>query len=160
LVCREVCIQGKAQLALTLPVKSQPPAPSAASKDFFTATRNSLPQPAAKNWKLAVADAKDSFVLTVNMGRQVTQATFFPLAESQIDNAAPQKLSPSPAGFRLILQKSDQLLKPIDRLKGVIVIAGDRSYAIDAPVGKPGAAGSGDGVRIPLAQFSEEVPQK
>jgi thiol:disulfide interchange protein DsbD len=152
LVCREMCIPGKAQVSLTLPVKSQSPAPDsrtqdARTMDLFTATRKSLPRPAPGNWTFRVADTKDSFVLTANLGHQITghpitQAIFFPLAESQIDNAAPQKFLAVAAGFQLTLRKSNQLLKPIERLKGVLVFSTDRAYVIDAPVSKPGAAKS------------------
>jgi DsbC/DsbD-like thiol-disulfide interchange protein len=148
LVCSHaMCIPGKAQLSLTLPIKSQPPAPNARTRDartidLFTATRKSLPRPAPGNWRFRVADANDSFVLSANLGHRITQAIFFPLAESQIENAAPQKLLPVATGFRLTLRKSDQLLKPIERLKGVLVLSADRSYLIDVPLSKPGAAGS------------------
>jgi DsbC/DsbD-like thiol-disulfide interchange protein len=134
LVCREMCIPGKAQLTLTLPIKSQPPAPDASTTDLFAATRKSLPRPVPPSWKFSAAQASDSFVLTANLGHQTTEATFFPLAESQIENAAPQKLLPEPAGFRLILRKSDQLLKPLDRLKGVLVLSADQAYLIDVPL--------------------------
>jgi thiol:disulfide interchange protein DsbD len=152
LVCREMCIPGKAQVSVTLPVKSQSPAPdsrteAARTMDLFTATRKSLPRPAPGNWTFRVADTKDSFVLTANLGHQITghpitQAIFFPLAESQIDNAAPQKFLAVTAGFQLTLRKSNQLLKPIERLKGVLVFSTDRAYVIDAPVSRPGAAKS------------------
>lgn len=139
LVCREMCIPGEAQLSMTLPIRSQPPARNASTVDWFTATRKSLPQPAPQNWRFSVADENGSFVLTANLGRQITQAVFFPLVESQIDNAAPQKLLPAPGGFQLTLRKSDQLLKPIDRLKGVLVLSAGQAYSIDVPLGKPGA---------------------
>jgi DsbC/DsbD-like thiol-disulfide interchange protein len=140
LVCREMCIPGKASLSLTLPIKSQPPAPDARTKDLFSAARKSLPRPAPANWRFTVDNTNGSFVLTANLGNQITHAIFFPLAESQIDNAAPQKLDPVAAGFRLTLRKSDQLLKPIERLKGVLVLSADRAYLIDAPLNKPAAA--------------------
>jgi len=162
LVCsHEMCIPGKAELSLTLPIKSQPPAPDAQTRDadLFTATRKSLPRPAPGNWKFSVADANDSFVLTANLGHQITQAIFFPLAESQIENAAPQKLLPVAAGFRLTLRKSDRLLKPIARLKGVLVLSADRSYLIDVPLSKPGAARSSSGIGIHPVQSLKEGRQ-
>ena len=157
LVCREICIPGKAQLSLTLPIKSQPPVPDAQASDLFAAARKSLPQPAPRNWRFSVDDAKDSFVLSANLGHQVSQAVFFPLAESQIDNAAPQNLLPASAGFRLTLRKSDQLRKPTARLKGVLVLSAAQAYIIDVPLGSPGAA-ENNGAEIYAAQFLEEVP--
>jgi DsbC/DsbD-like thiol-disulfide interchange protein len=156
LVCREVCIPGKAQLSLTLSIKSQTPAPDARTSDLFAAARKLLPRPAPGNWRFSVDDARDSFVLTANVGHQVTQAVFFPLVESQIDNAAPQKLVPAAAGFRLTLRKSDQLRNPIERLRGVVALSGDRSYLIDVPLSKPGAAKNTRGNGIYAAQFLEE----
>ena len=138
LVCREMCIPGKAQISLTLPVKSQLPPADAQSAHSFAEARRSLPRPAPADWKFAVAETKDSFVLTANLGHKITDAIFFPLTESQISNAAPQTLVPTATGFTLTLRKSDQLLKPIARLKGVLELSGNQDYSIDVPVSKPG----------------------
>jgi hypothetical protein len=42
---------------------------------------------------------------------------------------------PAPTGFRLTLRKSDQLLKPIKRLKGVLELSTNQTYVIDVAVG-------------------------
>jgi DsbC/DsbD-like thiol-disulfide interchange protein len=160
LVCREMCIPGKAQLSLTLPVKSQPALPDARTADWFAAARKALPQPAPANWRASGADAGDAIVLTVKIGRQVTQANFFPLAESQVKDAAPQQLAAVPGGFQLTLRKSDQLLKPILRLKGVLVLQGDRSYIIDVPVRKAVAARSDASNATNQADSSKEGTQE
>ena len=170
LVCsHEMCIPGKAELSLTLPIKSQPPATDARNHDardhdvrnddLFTAARRSLPRPAPGNWRFSLADANDSFVLSANLGHQITghritQAIFFPLAESQIENAAPQKLLPVATGFRLTLRKSDRLLQPIERLKGVLVLSADGSYWIDVPLSKPGAARSKAATVLESTQYN------
>jgi len=146
LVCsHDMCIPGKAQLSLTIPIRAHASAPAHSRyAGLFADTRNSFPRPAPKAWKFSVIDAKDSFVLTVNLGRpitnyQITHAVFFPLVESQIHNAAPQAFAAFAKGFRLTLRKSDQLQKPIVRLNGAIVLSGEKatlypSYLIDAPV--------------------------
>jgi DsbC/DsbD-like thiol-disulfide interchange protein len=160
LVCREMCIPGKAQISLTLPIKAQTALPGAEAKDLFAAARKSLPQRAPGNWRFSAFEAKDSFTLTANVGRQITQAIFFPVNESQIDDPAPQKLEPTAAGFRLTLRKSNQLLKSIDRLQGVLVLSADRSYSIDVPVTKGGEARNDNGMRIFSAQsLKEELRQ-
>ena len=139
LVCREMCIPGKAQVSLILPIQPKLVPPDAAAMGAFVATRRSLARAAPKNWRFRVAEESGSFVLTANVGWQITQAVFFPLVPSQIDNAAEQKLVPAATGLQLTLRKSDQLLKPIERLKGVLVFSGDRAYLVDVPVGKAGA---------------------
>jgi DsbC/DsbD-like thiol-disulfide interchange protein len=156
LICREMCIPGKTELSLTLPVKSRPPAPDPRTRDLFAAARKELPRPAPQNWKFSVDETGDSFVLAANVTPQITQATFFPLAEAQIDNSAPQALQPLASGFRLTLRKSDQLLKPIERLKGVLVLSGNRTYLIDLPVSKRGAQKNNSDNGIHEIQSSKE----
>lgn len=160
LVCREMCIPGKAEVSVTLPVKSSQPAPNKETAGLFAATRKSMPRPAPGAWRFRVNDGKDSFELVADAGREIAQATFFPLAESQIKNAAPQDLVPTSTGFRLNLKKSDQLLKPIERLKGVLVFSADQAYSIDVPVGKASAAKNSSGNEILSTQSSKEVTQK
>jgi DsbC/DsbD-like thiol-disulfide interchange protein len=135
LVCKEICIPGKAQLSMTLPIKSMPPEADARTSELFAAARKSLPQRAPRNWEFNVSDQKDSFVLTAKIGRQSTQARFFPLEESQVDNSAPQKIVPVATGFQLALRKSEQLLKPIKRLRGVLELSANQKYWIDEMVG-------------------------
>jgi DsbC/DsbD-like thiol-disulfide interchange protein len=135
LVCREICIPGKAQISLVLPIKSILPEPDTRTRELFAAARNSLPRPAPDDWRFSVSDTEESFVLTAKLGRKIPQATFFPLEESRIDNSAPQELVPLATGFRLTLLKSDQLLTPIRRLKGVLELSENQNYLIDAPVG-------------------------
>jgi thiol:disulfide interchange protein DsbD len=156
LVCREMCIPGKTQLSLTLPIKSQPPAPDVRTRELFAAARKELPRPAPLNWKFTVDDAKDSFVLAANGAVQISHAIFFPFAEAQIDNAAPQILQPLASGFRLTLRKSDRLLKPIDRLKGVLVLSGNHSYLIDVPVSQHKAQKNDSSSGIHKIQSSRE----
>jgi thiol:disulfide interchange protein DsbD len=71
----------------------------------------------------------------VSSGKSLTKAEFFPLDQDQIDNAAAQRLQPSPTGIRVTLKKSDLLMKPVSSLRGVLVIAGGVAYQIEAPVG-------------------------
>jgi len=135
LVCREICIPGKAQLSMSLPIKSMPTESDARTNQLFIVARRSLPRKAPHDWQINVSDQKDSFLLTAKLGRQMARVTFFPLEESQIDNSAPQKVVPAATGFQLTLRKSDQLLKPIKRLKGVLEFSANRAYVIDVAIG-------------------------
>jgi DsbC/DsbD-like thiol-disulfide interchange protein len=135
LVCREICVPGKTQISLSLPIESAAPEPDARGSDLFTAARKSLPRKPPDDWKFTVNNKKDSFILIAKLGRQITRAFFFPLAESQIDNSAPQVIVPAATGFQLTLKKSDQLLAPIKRLEGVLEISANQTYVIDVAVG-------------------------
>ena len=138
-VCREVCIPGKTEVALSLPVKrGAAPQPSI----VFAEARKRIPKPAPAGWRVSARQLKDEFVLFIEAGRPISQATFFPLEPQQIKNAAPQAVSAFPQGVRLRLKKSEQLLKPIARLKGIIVLPSGTAYVIDAPVAGAGAKDS------------------
>jgi len=141
LVCREICIPGKAQVSMNVPIKSNRPEPDARNAKLFAAARRSLPRRPPGTWTFTAIDQKNSFVLVANVGGTTTRATFFPLEESQVDNSARQDLVPTASGFRLVLSKSDQLLKPIKRLRGVLEFADNAAYLIDAAVENGNSAG-------------------
>jgi thiol:disulfide interchange protein DsbD len=135
IVCQDVCIPGKTSLSLSLPVTAQAPAANTSARVSFESARQKIPKPAPASWKFSVADRKDSFYLNVVVGRPIKEAFFFPLEESQIENATPQKVLPSKSGFAVALKKSRQLTKPIQRLRGVLLL-GDKAYNINAPVAR------------------------
>lgn len=134
LVCREICIPGRAEVSASVPIKSTRPEPNIRTAKLFTAARQSMPKPRPGSWSFTAIDQKNSFVLVSRVGGRSTTATFFPLEESQVDNSAPQRLVPTTGGFRLTLQKSDQLLKPIEHLRGVLELTSNGAYVVDAAV--------------------------
>lgn len=136
LICREVCIPERAQLHLTLPV-SATAMENQQSAPLFAQAENLLPQPMPRRWKASAGSAKNDFVLSLDTGKRITKAEFFPLEPGQIDNSALQKLEPSATGMKVTLKKSDFLLKPIAVLRGVLVIPGGPAYRIEAPVRQP-----------------------
>ena len=138
LICREVCIPDRTQLHLSLPVSSSVPT-SSGHAALFTRTRALLPRTAPKRWKTSVQSQKENFVLTVNAGRPIRTATFFPVDPGQIENAAPQRAVSTPNGVRITLKKSEVLVKPISTLRGLLEIAGGEAYEVEAPVSSENA---------------------
>ncbi|MGB6485184.1 MAG: protein-disulfide reductase DsbD domain-containing protein [Candidatus Acidiferrales bacterium] len=136
LVCREMCIPGKAQLSLTLPVNapSSKASGAASTAALFRQARARIPSPTPATWKVSATSEKDDFVLTVETGKQETAATFFPFEAEQIKNDAMQAATPFSRGVRLKLQKSDGLLKSIAQLRGVLELGPGRAYQIATPV--------------------------
>ena len=130
IVCRDVCIPGKAHLTLSGPKNGD----WAPWRTLFEQTRAQLPKPAPASWKVTTVSAKQYFILSVQAKTQLPGASFFPLEPSQIDNSSPQDFVPTPDGFRLTLKKSDQLTNPITALKGLIVLGPDRAFEVSAPV--------------------------
>jgi thiol:disulfide interchange protein DsbD len=131
LICREVCLPDQAQLELSLPLKS---GPNAATAELFSRTLRLVPKPLPAGWKARAESRKDDFVLSIHAVKTLSAAQFFPLEPSQVDNAAPQKIQPSARGAQITLKKSDELLKPIAVLRGVLVLPGDEAYRVEAPV--------------------------
>lgn len=137
LVCREICIPGKAQLSLALSVNTPPGKSTGANASraaLFRRARARIPLPAPRRWKVSAASEKDGFLLTVETGKRETAATFFPLEAEQIQNDPAQVTTPFSRGVRLKLQKSDGLLKPIAQLRGVLELGAGPAYQIAAPV--------------------------
>lgn len=140
LVCNgEACLPGEVYLSLSIPAKKLKPVPDSIMAERFAIARKKLPLILPDNWKIKVADMDIFFVLTADTGRQEKEAFFFPLVESQISNSESQKLEPMDQGFRLSLKKSNLLDKKIERLKGLVVLSQNRSYLIDAVIGKHGS---------------------
>jgi DsbC/DsbD-like thiol-disulfide interchange protein len=133
LVCKDICVPGRVQLSIALPVTARPPVADQEERSLFTSARARLPRTAPANWKFTATEERDSFVLSAQVGKRVDQAYFYPLEESQIQNSAQQPVMPGADGFSIRLRKSDQLTKPIVRLKGVLLLS-DRAYEVDAAV--------------------------
>ena len=131
-VCREICIPGKAHLALALPISDAAQAREWHEK--FEQAREQIPKPAPPAWKISARVAQNNLILTIAGAPQAKSATFFPAAAGVIENSAPQHLATDRAGIHLTLKMSDQAAGPPTQLKGVLVMDGARAYQIAAPV--------------------------
>ena len=135
LICREVCIPAKAQASLAIP--SANTSGVAADRELFRSTFENSQKPLPSGWKAQASDMGGFFQLSLDTGTSESKAAFFPLEEDQVDNAAPQSVTATPRGVQLKLKKSDQLLKPIAALKGVVVLSPGRAYEVTAAVAGP-----------------------
>jgi thiol:disulfide interchange protein DsbD len=133
-VCREVCIPARAHITLTLPSDADA-ADASAGRELFTRTRESSPRPMPASWSVQATQADDRIVLIVHTGTPESEAVFFPIDRDQIDNAAPQLVTPMKGdGVRIALRRSVLAEKPLSVLKGVVVLGRDRAFEIVAPV--------------------------
>lgn len=132
LICREVCIADHADLHLALPVGSK--AGDTREAALFTEAKKQLPKAWPHSWRASATSDKDNFVLSIRTGKPIQAAEFYPLSPEQIDNAADQPLKTTAQGAKITLKKSDQLLKPIQLLKGLIVLGNGEAYVLQAPV--------------------------
>jgi DsbC/DsbD-like thiol-disulfide interchange protein len=134
IVCREICIPGKASLSLAIPLSGDQAAHLKEWQTIFEQTRSQLPKPAPANWKIAAVADKRRFILSVK-GRRERHVMFFPLDASVIENSAPQDVVPTDDGFTITLRASDELLKDTPFLRGLLAFEDGRTFRIAAPVG-------------------------
>jgi thiol:disulfide interchange protein DsbD len=143
LVCREVCIPGKAELQTDAVVidhllKDVPqPGPDV---EIYQRLAGRLPQPWPSNAKAVFASTSTGFQLAVETGQRESSAVFFPADQDTIDNPAPQKVTPTAKGFVLDLKKDANLAANPAQLKGVLELSGGRAYEIAAIPGAVAAA--------------------
>jgi thiol:disulfide interchange protein DsbD len=146
LVCREVCIPGKAELDTTLQLLAQePPVVSGSTLDAALMKRlaSALPKPQPTSIKAVFQPAKDGFRLAVETGQKESTAVFFPVDPDILDNPAQQKFTSTAKGLILDLKKDASLSANPAQLKGVLELSGGRVYelaALPGTVAEPATA--------------------
>jgi thiol:disulfide interchange protein DsbD len=137
-VCREVCITDRARLTVNL--SNVQDKENAGAEDLFKRTRQELPKPMPRSWKVSALSTTSTFELWLR-GDSVRipnflglQPVFFPLEKQQIENAASQRVTRKGNVVHVVLKKSEQLVKPVATLKGVVSFGPRQSFLVEAPV--------------------------
>jgi len=146
LVCREVCIPGKAHLGINLTVT--PGAASVPATGALGAALKLIPQPLPADVKFTVMGGKSDFVLTLITGHKETAAEFYPFDQDQIVNAAPQTVESLLNGVRLRVKRADDLAKLPAELHGLVKLSATQAYDVTAPV-TPGEVAPAAGTKSP-----------
>jgi thiol:disulfide interchange protein DsbD len=142
LECQEACLPGRADLSLTLPVRTT----SALSSDaaLLADARRRVPRkdPA---WGFSASSTARSLSLVVRppRGTELREAYFYPAVPRVLDHAQPQTLTRDGIARRLALA-CDPNAAPVERLAGVLVAGTGRgtvAVAVDVPLA-PGPARS------------------
>jgi thiol:disulfide interchange protein len=134
LVCREVCLPGKAELEITLPVASQPVKAVSSGPDaqLFERLRSRLPKPLPRADQAIFQPTKDGFRLSIETGQKESEAVFFPSDEGVLDYPAPQKFTPTAKGLVLDLKKDATLAANPAQLKGILELSSGRAFELTA----------------------------
>ncbi|WP_251106536.1 protein-disulfide reductase DsbD family protein [Alloacidobacterium dinghuense] len=142
LVCREVCVPGKAYLGLNLNVIPQA---SSETNKLIDAAVGAEPVKVPTAVKIGVTATRDTLMLNVVTGKKEISAEYYPLDDDSIRNAADQKIEPIADGIRLVTERADISDMLPKELKGVLKLSDGRSYMLDVPVGSATAhSGAGD----------------
>ncbi|MFZ0743477.1 MAG: thioredoxin family protein [Terracidiphilus sp.] len=140
LVCREVCIPGKAELEVSREVYRKTHDLSVVEPPLFQRFLTELPKPLPSTAKALFQPTPQGFRLGVETGQRETVATFFPEDQDILDNAAAQKITPTAKGFVLELKKDANLAANPAQLKGVLELSAGRAYEL---VALPGTVAAG-----------------
>jgi thiol:disulfide interchange protein len=143
LVCREVCIPGKAELEEIRPVADHPvkAVSLAADAGLFKRLSGRIPKPLPAPAKATFQPTPQGFRLAVETGRRETSALFFPADQDILDYPAPQKFTATAKDFTLDLKKDANLTAHPAQLKGVLELSGGRAFELVA-LSASGSAGT------------------
>ena len=140
LVCREVCLPGKAYLGLKLNVV---PKASSDTNKLIDAAVHSEPVKPPASVKIGVTATRGTLTLNVVTGKKEISAEYYPLDDDSIRNAAEQKIEPTSDGVRLVTERADISDILPKELKGVLKLSDGRSYTFNVPVATGIAHSSG-----------------
>jgi len=132
LVCREVCIAGKAHMGLNLNVV--PGAPAGPHVGPIAEALDNLPKPLPAGMKFTAMGGKNDFLVTLTTGKPVQAAEFYPFDELQIDNPADQGIEGLKDGIRLRIKRAAELTELPATLHGVMKLSNTEAYEVTAPV--------------------------
>ncbi|MGF1610304.1 MAG: protein-disulfide reductase DsbD family protein [Kiloniellales bacterium] len=152
LVCAEICIPESGSLALTLPTSQGPPPADPAVAALFAETRQALP--VTMPWPIRFSQDEKRLVLSLDTpaatAGTIAEAHFFPDAWGQVEHAAPQRLTTSPAGISLAMTAGPASDAGQGSVSGVLVLTEaladgpvTRAFAVAAPLGAAPPANPG-----------------
>jgi thiol:disulfide interchange protein DsbD len=131
LVCREVCIPGKAELDQNVNVVSGTPVVNLISPDdqqLWTRLAKQLPQALPSSDTAIFQPTHTGFRLAITTGQRETQAEFFPEDQDILSNPAPQIVTPTANGVILDLKQDPDLKSAPVLMTGVLELSGGRNY--------------------------------
>jgi thiol:disulfide interchange protein len=138
LVCREVCIPGKADLEIDRAIAAGSRTANASVEpdaSIWNRLSNSLPKEFPPSAQAVFQPTSTGFRLAVNTGQRETHAEFFPADQNILDNPSPQTVTPTASGLILDVKKDANLTTNPAQLKGVLELSGGRNYEIAANFG-------------------------
>jgi DsbC/DsbD-like thiol-disulfide interchange protein/cytochrome c biogenesis protein CcdA len=139
LACKDICVPGKAELSLQLPLAAQRGAADSDWAHLFAKARAELPQPAA--WPAQFAVDGDDVSLQIDSAELdgAQHVAFFAYANDLVNHAAPQRIIAVPGTLRMSQQISPYFVDAPTKVDGVLVVTRDgatRAFEISAVAGE------------------------
>ncbi len=137
LVCREVCIPGKAELDQDVHIVSGEPNGLGPFDDYSSLIAGAWSQvpnpfPSLPGDRAVFQPSADGFRLMVVYGHSQKHGEFFPEEENIISNPAPQTVTSTATGLILDLKKDPNLTANPAELKGVVELSDGRNLEVAA----------------------------
>ena len=124
LECKEICIPGRAELSVFLPVKDEPPKLNGNWAASFSEVRKRIPLQAT-DWEMKVFRKGTQIIISALPPKwfkgKISNLLFFPVEDNVIEIAEPQEFMAAQDHFTLKLQESSITKGLVLRLKGVLV---------------------------------------
>ena len=146
LVCREVCIPGKAVVEIDLPVRAQDPGVDPDWAPVFAETRKRIPA-AADGWRISSQVSKRELRVAAQPPaglafRSADDVSFFPLQDGLIENAPEPDVIFSSGRITIDFSRPDNAKADPARVQGVLVVhSSAQAFQVDVPA-EPRAASS------------------
>lgn len=131
LVCREVCLPGKAFLGLDLEIV---PGAHRVPNSRIEAAIKAEPQPLPSSDRVVATATRDHLRLAVATRHPEHSAEFYPDSDDQIRNAGEQRFHPNGQGGTLDLERSDPSDTLPKTIHGVLKLDDGRAYLFALPV--------------------------
>ncbi len=146
LVCREVCIPGRAHLGLNVQIANGPVAPEPSTGVLADALARE-PTPLPSGASVQATGTRDRLTLAITTGHPEARVEFYPLQDDLIRNAADQTVEVKGNGAHLLLERADASNDLPKHVQGVLRLGDSAAYTVDLPVqpanSATGAAASG-----------------
>lgn len=129
-VCKDVCVQGKARVGLTYPMTGTAAAATGEWAARLAEARRRIPAPLPTGWRATAAVSPTGFDIDIVAPSTLNEPLFFSIDEGVIDEAAAPVVSRNARGVRLSLTRSDLLSATPSALRGVLTTGGGTSYEL------------------------------
>ncbi len=156
LECRELCLPGKGDVEITLPIAKGKPSRVASLAALFDRTRAALPKSGST---LGVSGDATDTTLNLKVASAARSAYFFPSKPQIVEPGAPQRLVRDGASLRLALKRASDA-PAFDGVSGVLELDG-AAFEIELPVKAGASAPAADaaaGAPASVAAASTTLP--
>ncbi|MBI5416312.1 MAG: thioredoxin family protein [Candidatus Omnitrophica bacterium] len=135
IACERICVPGRADILLNLPVGAM--AGASPWQMEFNETRRQWPQP--NPWAVTASQDKDFIYFEAAVpaaeSAAISAVEFYPFRNDIIAHSGDQVLQKTPQGFILSVLKSNLLTKPVDSAAGIFVVKkippGKEAFVVD-----------------------------